>query len=237
MHPTTPSCPTDDLVIRSIAHLDEFALCRQVRIQVFIEGQGFPLIIERDPQDATCHHMVALLPLETLATLHPPSSSIFVSSATTDTGTLLDDVTPKSTPVAFPTDLTDLASLTPGTAADFVYNGGRVTVTGEDGTVLVPVGTLRLYEYRPGVGKLGRVGVLPQCRGLRIGQRMMDAAHQVATRQFGWQKIRLHAQYDKVEFYLRCGYEVPDPTQFMEENFPHVAMFKDLASPADQGFI
>ncbi|KAJ1963141.1 hypothetical protein IWQ62_003307 [Dispira parvispora] len=92
----------------------------------------------------------------------------------------------------------------------------------------IPIGNLRMFEYQPKVGKIGRVGVLKEYRGLSIGRRLMECAHRIAKVEMGWKTIRLHAQYDKADFYTRLGYLTPDPTQFIEDDFPHVAMIMDL---------
>ncbi|KAJ1659536.1 hypothetical protein IWQ61_001412 [Dispira simplex] len=92
----------------------------------------------------------------------------------------------------------------------------------------IPIGTLRMFEYQPLVGKIGRVCVLKEYRGLSVGQRLMESAHRVAKVEIGWKTILIHAQYDKAVFYTRLGYLTPDPTQFIEDGIPHVAMIMDL---------
>ncbi|KAJ1908579.1 hypothetical protein IWQ60_011643 [Tieghemiomyces parasiticus] len=211
------------LVIHNIDDLDEFALCKEVRIQVFVEEQGFPLAAELDDLDDRCHHIVALLPASLLTQI---ASSI--ATVTTDDDhdaglPLLPAVDPVASVLASQASESACKSVQAVTPAPYGADGDATATES-----VVPVGTLRMYEYQPGVAKIGRVAVLPSLRGFRIGQQLMEEAHRVAARQFRCQQVRVHAQYDKAEFYMKCGYEVPDPTQFVEDGYPHIMMVKQL---------
>ncbi|RKP37759.1 acyl-CoA N-acyltransferase [Dimargaris cristalligena] len=159
-----------ELVVRRIAGPEEFHLCLQVRVQVFVTEQGFPLAIENDAIDQTCQHIIALWRPRAEEECQPTEVMWEPSASTT----------------------------VPGTPPP------------------------------PRVGKIGRVAVLQKYRGLRIGQRLMEEAHRVAQTSLGMRKIKIHSQYDKADFYLRIGYDMPDPTQFMEEGYPHVTVVKNL---------
>ncbi|KAJ1654890.1 hypothetical protein IWQ61_005263 [Dispira simplex] len=158
----------DQLVVRSITEPEEFQLCMQVRQNVFVEEQGFPLEIEIDELDQRSQHFIALLRL-------PHNQG---NNQEEDTG--------------------------------------------------IPIGTLRMFEYQPLVGKIGRVCVLKEYRGLSVGRRLMESAHRVAKIEIGWKTILIYAQYDKTVFYTRLGYLIPDPTQSIENGIPHVAMVMNL---------
>ncbi|KAK9763987.1 hypothetical protein K7432_008898 [Basidiobolus ranarum] len=97
-------------------------------------------------------------------------------------------------------------------------------VVDSDGTEL-PVGTVRLAEYKPRVGKLGRLAVLREYRGLKVGKALSKAVEDRA-RELNWEKVILHAQQDKIGFYQAVGYEVFDDNLFLEEGIPHVKMVK-----------
>ncbi|ORX91778.1 N-acetyltransferase GCN5 [Basidiobolus meristosporus CBS 931.73] len=93
-----------------------------------------------------------------------------------------------------------------------------------DGAEL-PVGTVRLVEYKPRVGKLGRLAVLREYRGMKVGKALSEAVEN-SGREQNWEKIILHAQQDKIGFYEAVGYEVFDSNIFYEEGIPHVKMVK-----------
>ncbi|KAJ1980705.1 hypothetical protein H4R33_005405 [Dimargaris cristalligena] len=188
-----------ELVVRRIAGPEEFHLCLQVRVQVFVTEQGFPLAIENDAIDQTCQHIIALWRPRAEEECQPTEVMVSSSSA---------------------------AAASPDRPVDQGVGSGLKSEW-------VPVGTLRLYDCPgnsspPRVGKIGRVAVLQKYRGLRIGQRLMEEAHRVAQTSLGMRKIKIHSQYDKADFYLRIGYDMPDPTQFMEEGYPHVTVVKNL---------
>ena len=81
-----------------------------------------------------------------------------------------------------------------------------------------PVGAARLLPS----GQIGRMAVLPACRGRGIGARLLALA--VATaREAGMARIFLHAQADKVGFYERAGFK-PHGELFMDAGILHREM-------------
>ena len=88
------------------------------------------------------------------------------------------------------------------------------------------VGTARLREPDPGVGKVERVAVLDDYRGDGWGRRIMETVEAVA-RDEGIERLVLHGQTAVEEFYHDLGYETTSDV-FVEADIPHVAMEKDL---------
>ncbi len=91
-----------------------------------------------------------------------------------------------------------------------------VTVKGK------PVGTGRI---EPG-GRIGRLAVLPECRGRGIGRRLMFLLIAIALRE-GLRRITLHAQEPVIPFYEKLGFtRTGEP--FFEAGIRHVAMTKTI---------
>lgn len=83
------------------------------------------------------------------------------------------------------------------------------------------IGCARLLQ-KNGVGKIGRMAVLAQHRGLGIGMALLTKAIALHTEQ-GMQKIQLSAQTHAIPFYLRAGF-VAISVQYQDANIPHVDM-------------
>ncbi|KAJ1972134.1 hypothetical protein H4R35_004844 [Dimargaris xerosporica] len=216
--PNGTSTTASRVAVRPARGAKDLALCLQVRIAVFVDEQGFPLAIENDELDATCHHILAYLP--------KPSAA---QASSADVGPVLAPLTASAPPL--PSN---------NTSCELAPSNGQVTEAGHQLPAdEQPVGTLRMYECGPGVGKIGRVAVLPSHRSLGIGRLLMNAAHRIAARELGWHKAVVHSQCDKAGFYAKLGYTSPDPTVYMEEGCPHITMERALtgaeavtASPA-----
>ncbi len=93
----------------------------------------------------------------------------------------------------------------------------------EDGT---PVGTGRLFSENGLVWHIGRVAVLPQCRGQHLGARMMTEMEQKA-RELGGTSVELSAQVQARGFYATLGY-APRGEEYLDEHCPHIDMVKTL---------
>jgi predicted GNAT family N-acyltransferase len=91
------------------------------------------------------------------------------------------------------------------------------------------IGTIRLYEEEPGVGRLGRMAVLKTHRGNGNGRKLISALEEFAWGN-GLSKITLHGQYDVKGFYASCGYAQVSDEVFEEEGILHVHMAKDRPS-------
>lgn len=92
-----------------------------------------------------------------------------------------------------------------------------------DGT---PIGTARLREPDPGVGKVERVAVLEQHRQEGWGRAIMESVEDVA-REDDLSRLVLHGQTAVEEFYESLGYETTSDV-YLEVGIPHVTMEKQL---------
>jgi predicted GNAT family N-acyltransferase len=101
-----------------------------------------------------------------------------------------------------------------------------------------PVGTLRLRVIEEGrTAKIERVAVLPSARGTGIGQSLVQAALDAASRR-GAGRALLHAQVRVRDFYARLGFAATG-AEFVEDGIMHIAMQRPLesapASPSSPG--
>ncbi|MDQ7826589.1 MAG: GNAT family N-acetyltransferase [Candidatus Eremiobacteraeota bacterium] len=69
----------------------------------------------------------------------------------------------------------------------------------------VAAGTARLVATMKGQGKIGRVAVLKEYRGIGLGKLIMEALHREAALQ-GIETIALDAQVMVIPFYRALGY-------------------------------
>lgn len=73
---------------------------------------------------------------------------------------------------------------------------------------------------------IGRIAVLPQYRGLRLGNRILKEAEQFAKKN-GADKLMLSAQCRVQRFYEKNGY-VASGDVYLDEFCPHIHMEKKL---------
>ncbi|HWL67616.1 MAG TPA: GNAT family N-acetyltransferase [Geminicoccus sp.] len=94
------------------------------------------------------------------------------------------------------------------------------------------VGTARLRAYGPdgAVGKIERVALLKEARGLGLGQRLVRFAAQVLTAQ-GHATLLLNAQTYAQGFYARLGFRA-EGEPFDDAGIPHVAMWRSAGADA-----
>ena len=85
------------------------------------------------------------------------------------------------------------------------------------------VGTGRLEP----TGKIGRLAVLKEHRGLGVGEGLLEWLVGQARRQ-GLETVYLHAQVHALQFYLRHGF-VPQGPEFDEVGIPHQRMRRKVA--------
>jgi YbgC/YbaW family acyl-CoA thioester hydrolase len=86
--------------------------------------------------------------------------------------------------------------------------------------------TGRLLAHAPGVGRIGRMAVLPAMRGTGVGRAVLDALT-AAARDQGYTEILLHAQASAAGFYARAGYAAGG-APFEEAGIAHVEMVRAL---------
>ncbi|MET4921477.1 GNAT family N-acetyltransferase [Streptomyces sp. PSRA5] len=99
----------------------------------------------------------------------------------------------------------------------------------------LPLGTSRLLygpeaadrtDGDPAVGSLGRLAVVGEARGLRIGVALVRAVEDLA-RERGLLVVDLHAQTGALGFYERLGYEAYG-AEYESVGIPHRAMRRVL---------
>ncbi|PWB31875.1 GNAT family N-acetyltransferase [Pseudomonas sp. SDI] len=88
------------------------------------------------------------------------------------------------------------------------------------------VGTARLLQD----GQIGRVSVLKDWRGLKVGDALMQAAIDEAQHRDLKQQM-LTAQVHATAFYERLGFKVVSE-EFLEAGIAHVDMVRDSKQPA-----
>lgn len=89
----------------------------------------------------------------------------------------------------------------------------------------IGVATARLYQDKTG-WHIGRVAVLPQYRGRRLGEKIVTELENFAKRH-DVLKITLSAQIQAVGFYEKLGYKKLNDLH-MDEFCPHMTMEKIL---------
>ncbi|HLR10926.1 MAG TPA: GNAT family N-acetyltransferase [Sporosarcina sp.] len=92
----------------------------------------------------------------------------------------------------------------------------------------VPIGAGRIRETTPNVGKVERVCILPNYRGLHLGKQIMKALENHGA-ELQFHKIVLNAQSHAIPFYESIGYHITSP-EFLDAGIPHRAMEKQLHS-------
>ena len=89
-----------------------------------------------------------------------------------------------------------------------------------------PVGTARLL-VKGAVGKIGRVCVLPEARGLGLGAALIDAALSVLRTQPGVAEAYLGSQSHATGFYEKLGFAAFGE-EFLDAGIPHRHMRRAL---------
>ena len=89
-----------------------------------------------------------------------------------------------------------------------------------------PVGTARLLVKGP-VGKIGRVCVLPEARGLGLGAALIRSALDVLRGQPGVAEAYLGSQSHATGFYEKLGFVV-EGEEFLDAGIPHRHMRRSL---------
>lgn len=83
-----------------------------------------------------------------------------------------------------------------------------------------PIGTARLLSS----GHIGRVSVLRDWRGLKVGDALMRAVLAEAER-LGLKEQMLSAQVHAAPFYERLGFEIVG-SEYLEAGIPHIDMVR-----------
>lgn len=87
----------------------------------------------------------------------------------------------------------------------------------------LPVATGRIIEIESKVYKIGRVAVLKEFRGQKLGHKIMDKLIDTCKER-GFKKIKLNAQIRAKDFYKSLGF-TEEGEVFLEANIEHIAMY------------
>ncbi|MBR3248247.1 MAG: GNAT family N-acetyltransferase [Clostridiales bacterium] len=103
-------------------------------------------------------------------------------------------------------------------------DGTRYIVLLDDG---YPVATCRFYETDGMSVILGRVVVLPEYRGRKLGIRVVTEAEEW-IKELGYKEIRIDSRLETTGFYEKLGYMHTDDTVIRSGSFDCVRMKKIL---------
>lgn len=80
------------------------------------------------------------------------------------------------------------------------------------------VGTGRMLDD----GRIGRIAILKEARGLGLGKKVVQSLVNEAAR-LGYPRVYLGAQTQALDFYAKLGF-TPFGEQYMDADIPHLAM-------------
>ncbi|MCR4704379.1 MAG: GNAT family N-acetyltransferase [Saccharofermentans sp.] len=103
-------------------------------------------------------------------------------------------------------------------------DGTRYIVLLDDG---YPVATCRFYETSGTTVTLGRVVVLPEYRGQKLGFRVVKEAEQWIS-ELGYKEILIDSRIEAVGFYEKLGYSHIDDNVIRSGSFDCLKMIKSL---------
>ena len=93
-----------------------------------------------------------------------------------------------------------------------------------------PVATCRFYDLDPGRVILGRVVVLPEYRGKKLGNRVLTEAEKW-IRELGYGEIVIDSRVVAVGFYKKLGFRAVSGEVIKSGPFDCIRMTKRLSSP------
>jgi predicted GNAT family N-acyltransferase len=102
-------------------------------------------------------------------------------------------------------------------------NADHFIISTQEGRVF---GTARLRAYGVNSGKVQRVAILSEYRGMGAGALLMEAVEQTAKDK-GFHTLQLEAQLLARCFYERLGYTAQGK-KFMDANIEHIRMTKNI---------
>lgn len=103
-------------------------------------------------------------------------------------------------------------------------DGTKYIVLLDDG---YPVATCRFYESGERAVTLGRVVVLPQYRGQKLGSLVVTEAEKWAL-ELGYKEIKIDSRLEAIDFYEKLGYKHVDDSVIKSGTFDCVRMNKIL---------
>lgn len=101
-------------------------------------------------------------------------------------------------------------------------DGTRYIVLLDDG---YPVATCRFYEDGDAAVTLGRVVVLPEYRGKKLGSLVVTEAEKWA-KELGYKEIKIDSRLEAIDFYAKLGYNHVDDSVIRSGSFDCVKMNK-----------
>ena len=101
-------------------------------------------------------------------------------------------------------------------------DGTRYIVLLDDG---YPVATCRFYEAGDAAVTLGRVVVLPEYRGKKLGSLVVSEAEKWA-KELGFKEIKIDSRLEAIDFYAKLGYNHVDDSVIRSGSFDCVKMNK-----------
>ena len=90
-----------------------------------------------------------------------------------------------------------------------------------------PVATCRWYDLGDGSAMIGRVVVLPDYRGLKLGERVVKEAEEWLKEE-GFKKAVAESREVTTGFYEKMGYKITDETVIHGVTFDCIRMEKQL---------
>lgn len=103
-------------------------------------------------------------------------------------------------------------------------DGTRYIVLLDEG---YPVATCRFYEEDAGAVIVGRVVVLPDYRGRRLGLQVVSEAENWAS-ELGYKQIIVDSRLEAVGFYEKLGYSHTDDSVIKSGTFNCIRMSKQI---------
>lgn len=101
-------------------------------------------------------------------------------------------------------------------------DGTKYIVLLDDG---YPVATCRFYDCGDNAVTLGRVVVLPQYRGQKLGSLVVAEAEKWA-KELGYKEIKIDSRLEAIDFYAKLGYKQIDDSVIRSGTFDCVKMNK-----------
>lgn len=90
------------------------------------------------------------------------------------------------------------------------------------------VGYTRIYSKEEGTVTFGRVLILPEYRGRKLGNQLIERTLQVIADTYPKRELVISAQAHLVHFYASFGFEVSSDI-YEEDGISHVTMKKPVA--------
>jgi Predicted acyltransferase len=90
-----------------------------------------------------------------------------------------------------------------------------------------PIATSRLEDLGNSNFKLSRVAIRKLYRGQGLGSHLLNKTEEEA-RKLGAKTLYVDSQFDKREFYFKNDYLNAKKPIFLEENYPHILLYKNL---------